>query len=82
MAELKPRDPAQRDDEQAGKWMLPSAALEQFEPPTDLVLAAAEEKEIGRYGFKIGSLGLLIQEGCGSEVMQIPAIWTLPGSPP
>ena len=82
MAELNPREQAHRDDEQSGKWMLPSAALEQFDPPADLVLAAAEEKEIGRYGFKVGSLGLLIHEGCGSEVMQIPALWSLPGSPP
>lgn len=82
MAELNPREQAHRDNVETGKWMLPSAALEQFEPPADLVLAAAEEKEIGRYGFKIGSLGLLIQVGCGSEVMQVPTIWSLPGSPP
>ena len=82
MAELTPREQAHHDDETPGKWMLPGAALGQFEPPADLVLAAAEKKSIGRYGFKIGSLGLLIQEGCGSEVMQVPALWTLPGSPP
>ena len=82
MDELNPREQSHRNDVNAGEWMLPSAALTQFEPPADLVLAAAEEKEIGRYGFKIGSLGLLIQVGCGSEVMQIPTIWSLPGSPP
>ena len=82
MDELNPREQPHRDEVKAGQWMLPGAALERFEPPADLVLAAAEEKEIGRYGFKIGSLGLLIQMGCGSEVMQMPTIWTLPGSPP
>lgn len=64
------------------EWMLPSAALSRFEPPENMVMAEVVEKEIGRYGFKIGSLGLLIQAGCGSEVMQMPAIWSLPGSPP
>lgn len=71
-----------RDLEAKQEWMLPSAALDRFEPPENMVLAEIVEKEIGRYGFKIGSLGLLIQAGCGSEVIQMPTIWTLPGSPP
>ena len=62
--------------------MSPSAALDRFVPPSNMVLAAAVEKEAGRYGFKIGSLGLLIQPGVGSEVMQMPTVWTLPGAPP
>jgi len=62
--------------------MLPSAALDRFEPPAAMVLAAAVEKEVGRYGYKIGSLGMLIKQGSGSEVMQMPKIWTLPGVPP
>jgi len=66
----------------AGEWLLPSAALDRFEPPADMVLAAAVKKEVGRYGFKIGALGLLIQLGSGSEVMQMPTLWTLPGAPP
>ena len=65
-----------------GEWMLPSAALDRFVPPDDMVLATAVEKEYGRYGFNVGALGLLIQPGSGSEVMQMPKIWTLPGAPP
>lgn len=70
------------DDAAKGEWMLPSAALNRFEPPAGMVIAEIVEKDIGRYGFKIGTLGLLIQPGCGSEVMQMPTIWTLPGAPP
>ena len=65
-----------------GEWMLPAAALDRFEPPADMVIAATVEKEVGRYGFRIGTLGFLITPGVGSEVMQIPTIWTLPGAPP
>ena len=47
-----------------------------------MVVAAVVEKKVGRYGFRVGTLGLLIQAGCGSEVMQMPTVWTLPGTPP
>jgi twitching motility protein PilI len=63
-------------------WLLPGAALDRFEPPANMVLVASTEKEPDRYGFKIGELGLLIQMGSGSEVMQMPTIWSLPGAPP
>jgi len=82
MDELNSRAQPQQIEVTSGEWMLPSAALDRFDPPADMVLAAAVEKEVGRYGFKIGPLGLLIQTGCGSEVMQMPTIWTLPGAPP
>ncbi|MGV8933168.1 MAG: chemotaxis protein CheW [Gallionellaceae bacterium] len=65
----------------AGEWLLPSAALNRFEPPADMVFATVIEKETVRYGFRIGSLGLLIQSGSTSEILQKPAIWSLPGSP-
>ncbi|HQS57014.1 MAG TPA: chemotaxis protein CheW [Gallionellaceae bacterium] len=63
-------------------WLLPSVALDRFEPPEGMVLSDTVEKEAGRYGFRVGSLGLLMQLGVGSEVMELPAIWTLPGAPP
>ena len=65
----------------SGEWMLPSAALDRFELPAELVLASVAEKEVLRYGYKIGTLGMLIQMGSGSEVLQMPAISTLPGAP-
>jgi twitching motility protein PilI len=67
---------------ESGDWLLPGAALDRFEPPANMVLVASTEKEPDRYGFKIGDLGLLIQMGSGSEVMQMPTIWSLPGAPP
>ena len=63
-------------------WMRPAAALERFSPPAGIVLAEEKKVEEVRYGFRIGELGLLIKEGCGSEVMQMPEIWSLPGAPP
>ena len=82
MDEIRSSEQPLQNNRAADTWMLPSAALDRFEPPKRMVLAAAVKKEVGRYGFKIGSLGMLIQLGCGSEVMQKPAIWTLPGAPP
>lgn len=63
-------------------WLLPGAALERFEPPAGMVLAAAAEEKLGRYGFRIATLGFLIKPGCSSEVLHLPDIWDLPGSAP
>ncbi len=81
MDEISSIENTGRDDVH-GEWMLPSKALDRFEPPSEMVIAAVVEKEVGRYGFKIGSLGFLIKTGSGSEVIQMPTIWTLPGAPP
>lgn len=64
--------------------MSPGAALAQFEPPEGLNLSIASEtvKETrARYGFRVGDLGLLIGIEVGSEVLSMPPIATLPGSP-
>jgi len=82
MSENKSREQSGLDEMAVGEWMLPSDALKRFEPPAGMVIAATAEKEVGRYGFRIGTLGLLIKQGSGSEVMQVPAVWTLPGAPP
>lgn len=82
MNEINSPERSTHDGAAASEWMLPSAALDRFEPPADMALAAVVEKEVARYGFKIGTLGLLIQLGTGSEVMQMPMVWTLPGAPP
>lgn len=82
MDEINSRTQSAPADTTTGGWMLPSAALDRFDPPAGMVLAASVEKEVARYGFKIATLGLLIQQGVGSEVMQMPAIWSLPGAPP
>jgi twitching motility protein PilI len=64
------------------EWMLPSAALERFEPPAGMVVAAATAEKRGRYGFQVGTLNLLIKQGSASEVLQMTDIWSLPGSAP
>lgn len=75
-------EPTSPSENSQREWLLPSAALDRFDPPKKNVLAASVKKEVGRYGFKLGSLGLLIQMGVGSEVLQMPVIWALPGAPP
>lgn len=66
----------------AGEWLSPAAALERFEPPPEMVLAAAVEEKRARYGFRVSTLGFLIKTGCTSEVLVKPDIWDLPGSSP
>jgi len=63
------------------EWMLPSAALGRFEMPADKVIVSAVEREILRYGFRIGTYGMLIKPESGSEVLQMATIATLPGAP-
>lgn len=70
------------DGTEVGEWLPPGAALERFEPPAGMVLAAAVEEKRVRYGFKISTLGFLIKAGCNSEVLFKPDIWDLPGSSP
>lgn len=82
MDEISAKEKNAQVEISTSEWMLPTAALDRFEPPQKTVIAAAVKKEVVRYGFKIGSLGMLIQLGCGSEVMQMPTIWSLPGAPP
>jgi twitching motility protein PilI len=65
-----------------GEWLTPGKALERFEPPPEMVLAAAVEEKRARYGFRISNLGILIKPGCNSEVLHKPDIWDLPGSAP
>ncbi len=82
MEEINSTVTTHQEQASTGEWMLPNAALSRFEPPADMVFAAVVEKETVRYGFRIGALGLLIQLGSTSEILQKPAIWSLPGSPP
>ena len=65
------------------EWLSPSAALGRFVPPKDLLWTGPEEvAERNRYGFRIGSFGLMIQADVGSEVIRPEAISSLPGSAP
>lgn len=64
------------------EWMLPGAALDRFEPPVGMVVAAAAAEKRGRYGFQVATLNMLVKQGCASEVLQMTDIWSLPGSAP
>lgn len=80
----QPQSPTQPEPGAAAPhWLAPSAALERFVAPPDLLWNAAPEKiERKRYGFCIGAFGLLIKAEVASEVLRTPAISTLPGAPP
>lgn len=69
-------------DTEMDEWLSPGAALDRFEPPAGLVLAAAAEESGVRYGFRVAALSFLIKAGCSSEVLHSPNIWDLPGSAP
>lgn len=63
--------------------LAPGAALSRFVPPANLVSAIAERKEerVVRYGFRIGTLRLLVRPGTGSEVVEACGIAPLPNAP-
>jgi twitching motility protein PilI len=70
---------------EATDWMLPGAALAQFEPPEGAHMAVSsdvQKEKFARYGFRVGELGLLINPNTGSEIMATPQIAMLPGAPP
>lgn len=61
----------------------PSAVLERFVPPEGLLWSGpAALVERNRYGFRIGTFGLLIKADVGSEVLRSQSISSLPGSAP
>lgn len=65
------------------EWMLPTEALGRFNPPKDLMWNGAHEPvQQKRYGFRVGTFGLLLQARVVSEVIRPQAISTLPGADP
>ncbi len=77
-----PTSTAMFDGQTPSEWLSPSAALERFRAPLELLAADCQvEQERSRYGFQVGQLNFLIKTGSGSEVVQHAAIFSLPGSP-
>ncbi len=67
----------------AADWLPPGAALAQFEPPESMQASApVRHEERVRYGFRVGAVGLLIPLETGSEVLEMPVIAAIPGTPP
>jgi twitching motility protein PilI len=64
-------------------WLNPSAALSRFKPPRGV---ATGIKTVGRervrYGFRVGSIGMLIDQDTVSEIMEQIPIYPLPNTPP
>jgi len=61
----------------------PSAALERYAPPEGAMAHEEGEKaQQRRYGFHIGSMGLLIAPRVGSEAIPMSPIAAIPNSPP
>jgi len=65
------------------RWLEPSAALNRFKPPPGIAgdLVAAESRR-ARYGFRIGDIGLLIDQDTTSEVLERWVVYPLPNVPP
>ena len=67
---------------QSKEWLPPSAALERFTPPGDLLWSdVAPLVERKRYGYRVGSMNLLIKAEVGSEVIRPQTLAPLPGDP-
>lgn len=70
----------QTDDNR--EWLDPRTALSRFSfDPGLLERPVTEEREIPRYGYRIGSFNLLVARGVNSEVMQLPAVSRIPSMP-
>lgn len=65
------------------RWLNPSAALNRFKPPRGV---ATGIKPVGRervrYGFRVGGIGLLIDQDTVSEIVEQMPIYPLPNTPP
>ncbi|MCB1770153.1 MAG: chemotaxis protein CheW [Candidatus Competibacteraceae bacterium] len=65
------------------RWLEPSAALNRFKPPPGIVGGFdAVESRRARYGFRIGDIGLLIDQDTTSEVLERWVVYPLPNVPP
>lgn len=63
-------------------WLSPSAALNRFgDPQAQLTELTALSEQAQRYGFQLGKLGLLLQAGVASEVVEQPSIYPIPNAP-
>lgn len=62
---------------------MPTEALGRFHPPEGLTWIGTQEPvQRKRYGFQVGTFGLLLQVNVVSEVIRPQAISTLPGAAP
>lgn len=61
----------------------PSAALNSFKPRKGLILSlkSGEQKRV-RYGFRVDSLGFLIDKNTVSEIVEQATIYPVPHAPP
>ncbi|EXJ14499.1 chemotaxis protein CheW [Imhoffiella purpurea] len=70
-------DPARVTD-----WMPPSEALNRFQPLGNVLLARADAQQADdRYGFRISSLGLMVQPRTLTELIPMTPIVAIPNGP-
>ncbi len=77
-----------RTDQSAGRapdgpWLAPTEALGFCDPAqgSDLEARRAEEDPV-RYGFRVGSLGLLVVQQTASELIGDVSVYPVPNTPP
>lgn len=75
-------NPVRTEHSSVRTGLMPSEALNRFEPPEGFVPAAAEKiAETLRYGFRVANFSLLIRDGVGSEVVPMMPIAIIPAAP-
>lgn len=64
------------------RWLNPSMALNRFKPPRGATTGITPiERQRTRYGFRVGSIGLLVGQDTVSEVVEQTAVYPLPNTP-
>lgn len=70
------------NDAPAGTWLSPGEALTRFVPGGPTHRHGARDLAPIRFGFQVGSIGLLIPTGMLSELVEDTEIYKLPLAPP
>ena len=68
-------------NEVAGPWLSPSEALTRFVPTQQTGRQGAREVAPIRFGFRVGSIGLLVPVGMLSELVDDTEVYPLPTTP-
>lgn len=77
-----PEDGAAAVQPLTGEWLTPSAALNRFVPTADARVGTDEGvKQTVRYGFRAASIGLLLAQSAGAELVAQGAVAPIPNGP-
>ena len=72
---------SEASNEVVGPWLSPSEALTRFAPTRQTPLQGARVVAPIRFGFRVGSIGLLVPAGMLSELVDDTEVYPLPTTP-